>query len=87
MCADYFDQIIGELLCEGVKIRHFILQAPKETIVERLLHRGEPRNSWAEQQIDRCIYAFNGEISGERIDTSGRSIEDVANCILAKIGR
>lgn len=83
---DYFDQIIGRLLRDGVDVRHFILDAPKDTIMERLTRRGEPENSWAEQQIDRCIHAFHREIRGERIDTTHRSSEEVADYILARIG-
>jgi len=58
--------------------------ASKETIIERLIQRGEEKNSWAEQQIDRCMDAFTGCIYGERIDTSKLSIEEVADYILNK---
>lgn len=81
---EYYHQIIGKLQNDGIAVRHIILTAPKETIIERLMRRGEDQNSWAEQQIDRCMDAFAGRIDGERIDTSKRSIEEVADYILSK---
>ena len=79
---DYYHEIIGKLQMDGVELRHFILTASKETIVERLLHRGEEKGSWAEQQIDRCLNAFSETINGEKIDTDNKTIDDVAEYIL-----
>lgn len=82
--AEYYNQIIGKLQRDGIEIKHFILYAPKETIVDRLMGRGEGSDSWAEQQIDRCMNAYRSEITGEMIDTSKLSVEGVADYILSK---
>lgn len=81
----YYDEIIGRLQKDGITVRHFILTAPKDTIVSRLLRRGEEKNSWAEQQIDRCINAFDTGIVGERIDTTKRTADDAASYIFSRL--
>ena len=81
----YFDEIIGALRRDGSIVRHFILTASREVILSRLLGRGEEKNSWAEQQLDRCMKAFETCIDGERIDTTRQSAEAAARCILARI--
>lgn len=83
--SDYYNEIIGKLQNDGIEIHHFILMASKETIIERLIHRGEERNSWAEQQIDRCLNAFAESICGEKIDTTKFSACEVAKNICNKI--
>ena len=80
----YYHEIIGKLQTNGVEIRHFILLASKETVVGRLIHRGEEENSWAEQQIDRCLSAFEKDIIGEKIDTGVLTVDGVANRIMKK---
>ena len=81
---DYYNEIIGKLQADGVELHHFILMAPKEVIVELLIRRGEENGSWAEQQIDRCFEALNGNICGEIIDTTQLTINEVAECILKR---
>jgi len=78
---DYYQEIIGNLQANGLEIRHFILSASKGIVIDRLLRRGEEKESWAEKQIDRCMHAFDKEISGYKIDTDGLSINEVAECI------
>lgn len=83
--SQYYDEIIGRLEKEDVSIKHFVLMASKETIVSRLIHRGESQNSWAEQQIDRCLSALTSDISGIKINTDLLSVTDVADYILKNI--
>ena len=81
---DYYHEIIDRLQADGMELRHFILTAPKEIIAARLIRRGEKKGSWAEQQIDRCLKAFNGNIHGERVDTNKLTIHEAAEYILEK---
>ncbi|MBR6709403.1 MAG: AAA family ATPase, partial [Clostridia bacterium] len=53
----YYDEIIGRLEQDGISVRHFILTAPENKIIERLRGRGDEPNSWAEQQVQRCLAA------------------------------
>lgn len=82
---DYYNQIIGNFINDGVKIYHFVLDADKENIKKRLINRGECENSWAEQQIDRCLQAFENTVDGEKINTNNLSAEELANIIIKKI--
>ena len=81
---DYYNQIIGDLVGDGVKIYHFILNADKENIKHRLISRGECENSWAEQQIDRCLKAFKSNINDEKINMNNLNVEQVVNIIMKK---
>lgn len=82
--SDYYNEIIGKLQADGVKLYHFILSASKDTVIYRLFQRGEEQGSWAEQQIDRCFNAFNKNICGEKIDTNNMTSNEVAEYILNK---
>lgn len=79
--SNYYQEIIGKLQEKGIEIRHYILLASKDVVIERLIHRGEEKESWAEKQIDRCIAAFDNDISGNKIDTNRMSIPKVAEFI------
>lgn len=78
----YFAEIVGRLRACGVEVRHFILLASKDVILQRLSRRGEKRGCWAERQIDRCLAAFEAGLEGVRIDTSQRSADQVAQQVL-----
>jgi hypothetical protein len=81
----YFAEIVGRLRADGVDVRHFTLRLPKEEVRRRLRKRGE-RNSWAEQQIDRCVAGLAGEEFRQHLDTEHMSIEAVAEAIAASAG-
>lgn len=81
---EYYNEIIGRLITDGVSIYHYILVAEKSTILNRLIKRGEVDNSWAAQQIDRCLTAFEKDILGIKIDTNNLNIEEVVKFILEK---
>jgi hypothetical protein len=81
---DYYQEIIGKLQEKGIEIRHYILLASKDVVIERLIHRGEEKESWAEKQIDRCSAAFDKHIRGYKIDTNKMSVKEVAESIFRK---
>jgi len=83
----YYDEIIGALISGGVDVRHFILTAPKEVILERLAERGEPADGWAAAHIDRCLRAFETEIPGVKIDTGDKSADEAVEAILNLSGQ
>lgn len=82
---NYYTQIIGQLIENDVEVYHFILNADKENIKHRLISRGECENSWAKQQSDRCLRAFERDINGEKINTNSLNVEQVVNVIMKKI--
>ncbi|MFZ5354861.1 MAG: tunicamycin resistance protein [Bacillota bacterium] len=80
----YYDEIISRLANEGIKVHHFILCATKQTIINRLIHRGETEDCWAVQHIDKCLTAFDTEITEEKIHTEDRSVSDIVLEIISK---
>ena len=82
---NYFEEIIGKLLKDGIKIDHYILGANKETIKKRLSKRFGGKNSWASKQIDICINGFK-ELMDKSIyiDTEKLNIYEVVKVIAEK---
>lgn len=80
----YYDEIIGQLIKENIKVKHFILSASKQTITDRLIKRGESKDCWAAQHISICIKAFESDISEEKIDTEFKTIDEIADEIINK---
>lgn len=79
----YFHEVIGKLRVDGVEVCHFSLCASKETLLRRLKKRGEGKNSWAAQQIDRCRDGLSHELFGHHLHTDQMTIEEVAQQIAA----
>ena len=78
----YYDEIIGSLINDGVIVKHFILTATKQTILSRLLKRGCDENNWTAQHIDVCLNAYATDILKEKINTEDRSVDDIATEII-----
>lgn len=76
----YYDEIAGRL-SQRHDLRHIILCARKETLLKRLASRLEGRRSWAARQIDRCIQAFDQEITGYKIHTDDMTVDQVVEKI------
>ncbi len=83
---DTYYHEITDVLIGKFAVKHIILCAEKKTILKRLTSRFEGNQSWAAQQIDRCISAFDEEITGEKIYTDHMSIEQVVEKIAALTG-
>lgn len=75
----YFNEIIESLRNDGIEVKHFMLRASKETLLKRLKSRGDGKNSWPAQQIDRCLEGLSNEIFKKHIDTDNLSIEQVVH--------
>lgn len=80
-----FEEIIGRLRSDGVTVHHFTLCASKETLKKRLRGRGEIENSWAEQQIDRCLEGLSKDVFRHQLDTNHVPIEATVDVILSMI--
>ncbi|ALC85363.1 tunicamycin resistance protein [Bacillus sp. FJAT-22090] len=81
----YFEEIIGKLRDDGVRVNHFVLWASKETLQKRLRSRGERKNSWGEKQIDRCIQGLSNDIFKNRIETDKLTVESVVETIASML--
>lgn len=90
---DYFDEIMAGLSTEGVDVRHFSLIASPDTLRRRLrirtgywLGRAAGRDeTWAMQQISRCVTALATERFTEHVDTDDRTVDDVVEHIAARL--
>jgi len=82
----YYDEIIGALRRDAIEVKHFILAASKETILNRLAQRGEAADCWAAAQLDVCLRNFQTDIAGEMIDTDEMDVEGIVAKILLLTG-
>ena len=69
----YYDELVGAL-ARRFEVRHIILYAEEATLRKRLASRLEGPDSWAAQQIGRCLRAFQEDITEVRLPTDGLSI-------------
>jgi AAA domain len=91
---EYFDEIIGGLRSGGVDVRHYALIATPETLRKRLrlrsgylIGRALGRDeTWAIQQIDRCVSALSNARYITHIATDHRSADEVVELIAADAG-
>ncbi len=84
--AQYRSEIFGRLEAEGIRVRAFLLTAPRETVLARLRGRGEEPGCWAERQLDRCLAAFARGGFGEPLDAEVLTPEELAGQIAAVCG-
>ena len=86
---DYFDQIIGRLRRDDIKVRHFILWAGREELIRRLKIRSWNhigRESFAVSSIERCLYSFDNLVTEGRINTEELSVDEVVAKIADECG-
>jgi len=82
---NYFEEIIGKLLKDGVEINHYILGANKETIIKRLSSRFDGKKSWVANQIDICINGFKDLMDKSiYIETDKINIYEIVKIIAEK---
>ena len=89
--SQYYEEIVGRLIHDGIEIRHFILYAGKETILKRLSKREfksikklNKENGFGVNSIDRCIDFFDNHIKDEKIITDNKNIDDIVAEIAEK---
>ena len=79
---NYYNEIIKGLENSGTEIKHFILSATKENIINRLDSR-KNSTAWSYKQVDRCIKSFEkNEFGAKIINTDNMTIEDVSTIII-----
>ncbi len=91
---DYFDQIVGGLRDRGVDVRHYTLSASARTLKGRLNSRLSSlggrlvgaSETWAIQQIPRCVDALAGERYATYVPTDDLTTDEVVEWIAADAG-
>ena len=82
---NYYDEIINGLQTSGIEIKHFILNASKEEIINRLDSRGNS-TEWSYNQVDRCIKELaKNQFNAKIINTNNISVEEVVKIIIDSI--
>jgi deoxyadenosine/deoxycytidine kinase len=82
----YYNEIVGRLKAEDIRLQHFLLSASRETLLRRLKSRGESADSWAAQQMESCLKGFEDDIFDYRVDTENKTVEEVAEAIACQCG-
>ncbi|MPM91336.1 Tunicamycin resistance protein [bioreactor metagenome] len=77
----YFKDIVEKLRVDNIEVKHFVLWASKETLIKRLKSRAEGKDSWAANQIDRCMEGLSKDVFKEHIRTDNLCIEEVVEKI------
>ncbi|RNI21679.1 AAA family ATPase [Flexivirga caeni] len=91
---DYFDEIVGGLRDRGVDVRHYTLAATPETLKRRLRSRVSSlggwlvgsNETWAIQQIPRCVAALAQDRYATHVPTDGLSTDQVVERIARDAG-
>lgn len=90
----YFDEIMTGLHGRGVDVRHVALTASPQTLHRRLRARtgyvvarvtGRDE-TWAMQQIDRCVTALADDCFADHVPTDDRPIDDVVEDVAQRTG-
>ena len=79
---EYYQEIIEQGLREDIYVQYYILVAEKETILDRLGKRTQENNNWALKHLDNCLQAFEDQIPGQKIDTDGLTVDEIAEIVL-----
>lgn len=64
--------------------RHFTLVAPRETIAQRLVERGDAPGSWAHEQTERCVVALESSEFKFHLDAR-RPVENLVADLLRSL--
>ncbi len=94
VCDEYFDQIIGGLRADGVDLRHYSLVATRATLERRLRQRSRyllarlvgGDETWAMQQIDRCVDALATDRYAVQVETDKSPTDEVVETIAKDAG-
>lgn len=85
----YFDEIIGRLVQDGVVVHHVILWASRETLLKRLGKRSLGRLSreeFAVQAIGKSLAFFATRPEEEKILTDDLTVDQVVEAVAARWG-
>ncbi|MFP7477075.1 AAA family ATPase [Terribacillus saccharophilus] len=77
----YYKEIVGKLRKDGHQVHHLVLTASEETLRGRLAKRGNKQNSWAAQQITRCLQGLSNPIFENKLITDNMSIAEVVEAV------
>lgn len=77
--------IIDRLLADGIDTRLIVLEGSHESIHDRILARGEDEDCWCMENIEMARTGCRSVSGGHLIETDDRSVEELADIVLAYI--
>lgn len=81
---EYFNYIYSGFKNLDEQVVHYCLVASLSEVQNRLISRGDKKGSWAFEKAGECVEIFNNMFLKDNIDTSNKSIDEVANEIYEK---
>lgn len=76
------DAILQRLRDFGAEIVHILLEADHDTVHDRIIQRGEEEDCWCMQNIDTCIRAQKDYPCDLRLQTAGKTVEELAHQVV-----
>lgn len=80
----YMKELLSDITERNHELHYFTLTARKDTLLKRLKRRGDGKNSWPANQIDRCVSLLSDESFAEHVYTDDMSIDEVVDHIAMK---
>jgi predicted kinase len=80
----YFDEVMGGLQRDGIRVLHISLIAPAQVVASRLRGR-EGNNDWALDRVERCVAALTDERFAEHVAASAATPRELAEGIRGRI--
>lgn len=74
----YYQEIISRLTKEGIKIHHFTLVAEPQTILDRLMERGDGNNEWIMNRTEMNVKQLSATFFQIHINTEKLTVEETA---------
>jgi hypothetical protein len=88
--SGHFEEIIGSLRDDGVRLHHFALLAEPATVISRLPARSlglEPRTQpWEVEVLDEWLERLHGPEFAQHVRTDDRTVAQVADVISSSAG-
>ena len=80
----YMEELLTHINTQEHKICYFTLTVSASTLLNRLKRRGDGKNSWAANQIERCVQALSDDYFKEHIGTDKMTIDEVVEDIATR---
>lgn len=78
----YYQEIIGRLKIERIQIHHFTLVAEPQTILDRLMKRGDGNNEWIMNRTEKNVKQLSGASFQIHINTEKLTTEETASEVI-----
>ena len=81
-----YESLICRLQAEGIPTELIVLEASWQTVHDRILARGEEEGCWCMENIEMARSGSASLPGGHRINTDGKTVDELAAEVLALLG-